>query len=274
MVLNSNKIYKVHLEKEKETLLITLYVKALDNLSKHSILNDKKACELVDMIDYNFEKLNSSGNSNIMVVRAKQLDTWLERFLKIYPNANVLNLGCGLDTRVSRINPQSNVNWFDIDYPEVIKVRELFYSNRDGYKMIASSVNELNWLENIPTNRPVMIIAEGLLEYLTADEVKLLLNRLTSYFPHGQIAFDVMNSFAIKSGKESLKETTGAEHKWAVDDINEVDNLNSKFKRIANLSVLGSKYTHKLSLKYRLIYAIMYFVPNFRNMIRLLLYKF
>jgi len=274
MVLKSNKIHKIHLEKEKETLLITLYAKALDSLSKESILNDKKAYEIVDMIDYNFEKLNSLGNGSIMVLRAKQLDMWLKEFLETYPNANVLNLGCGLDTRISRINPQSKVSWFDIDYPEVINVRKLFYSNKDGYEMIASSVNELNWLENIPRDKPVIIIAEGLLEYLTEDEVKSLLNQLTGYFPHGKIAFDVMSSFAIKSGEESLKETTGAQHKWAVDDIHKVDNLNSKFKRIANLSIFGSKYIRKLPLKYRLIYAIMYLIPNFRNMMRLLLYKF
>ena len=179
-----------------------------------------------------------------------------------------------MQTRISRINPQSNVSWFDVDYPDVIKVRKLFYSNRDGYEMIESSVTEPQWLENIPKDKPVMIIAEGVLEYLSVDEVKILLSRLTSHFPQGQIAFDIMNSFAIKSGKESLKETTGAEHKWAVDDIHEVDKLNSRLKRINELSVFGFKNSYKLPLKYRVIYAIMYFIPSFRNMMRMLLYKF
>lgn len=241
MVSNSDKTHKIHLEKEKETLLITLYAKALDSYSNKSILHDKKAAEFVKMIDYDFEKLNNFGNGNLMVVRAKQIDTWLKEFLEINPYATVLNLGCGLDTRISRINPHSNVNWFDVDYPEVIKVRKLFYSDRDGYNMIASSVTESNWLETIPNNKPVMIIAEGLLEYLTEDEVKTLLNRLTGYFSQGQVAFDIMNSFAIKSGKESLKETTGAEHKWAVDDIHEVDRFDSKLTRIAGLSVFKSR---------------------------------
>jgi len=38
-----------------------------------------------------------------------------------------------------------------------------------------------------------MIVAEGVLEYLTAEEVKMPLNRLTDYFSHGVITFDVMN---------------------------------------------------------------------------------
>ncbi|WP_026574327.1 class I SAM-dependent methyltransferase [Bacillus sp. UNC438CL73TsuS30] len=271
MVLNET--HKINLTEEKETLLITLYAKALDSHSKHPILHDKKAVEILQKIDYDFEKINHFGNE-IMVVRAKQLDTWLQEFLKKEPEATVLNLGCGLDTRISRINPPSTASWFDVDFPEVIELRKLFFSNQDGYEMISSSVTELTWLDQIQRNNPVMIIAEGMLEYLTKDEVKTLLNRLTSYFPHGQIAFDVMNSFAINSGKERLKETTGAVHKWIVNDIQDVDRLNSKLKRIAAFSVFKSKYVHKLPIKVRLIYAAMTAFPSLRNMMRLLLYKF
>lgn len=140
--------------------------------------------------------------------------------------------------------------------------------------MIPSSVTDPNWLEKIPNNRPTMIIAEGILEYLSQDEVKMLLNRLINYFPQGQIAFDVMSSFAVHSGKDRLKETTGAVHKWTVDHINDVDKLDSKWNRVANLSIFKSKYVHKLPLKTRFLYYVMAMIPSFRNMIRLLLYKF
>jgi O-methyltransferase involved in polyketide biosynthesis len=268
-----NKIHKVKLDEEKETLLITLQAKALDNRSRKTILNDKKADEILHMIDYDFEKLNSFGNE-IMVVRAKQLDTWLEEFLEANRIATVLNLGCGLDTRVSRLNLQPDVIWFDIDYPAVIELRKLFFSPQAGYEMISSSVTEPGWLERIPNDRPVMIIAEGILEYLSEAEVKTLFDRLTNFFPHGQIAFDVMNSFAVKSGKERLKETTGAIHKWIVDDLRDVDKLNTKLTRTANLSVFKSPYIHKLPSKVRLMYATLCLLPSFRNMMRLLLYKF
>nr|WP_319372877.1 class I SAM-dependent methyltransferase [uncultured Methanobacterium sp.] len=272
-----SKTERVHLTKEKETLLITLYAKALDNRSEKPILSDQKADEMVKAIDYDFEKLippEDLNSANLVVIRAKQIDTWIEEFLKTYPNVIVLNLGCGLDTRVSRINPSKDVCWFDVDYPEVINLRKRFYSNQENYQMVKSSLTELRWLEKIPNNKPVMVVAEGVLEYLTEYEVKTLLNRLTDHFSHGQIIFDVMNSFAIESGQKSLKKTTGAEHKWAVDDIQKVDVLNSKLKRISSLSIMGSKFMHKLPLKYRLIYKIMYLIPNFRNMIRLLSYSF
>jgi O-methyltransferase involved in polyketide biosynthesis len=188
--------HKINLKEEKETLLITLQAKAKDSYSKHPILNDKKAAEILQMINYDFEKLSHFGNE-IMVIRAKQFDTWLQEFIKVNPNATILNLGCGLDTRIARINPPSTVKWFDVDFPEVIELRTSFFTNKEGYEMIPSSVTDTNWLEKIPKYRPTMIIAEGMLEYLSEDEVKELLNRLTSYFPEGQITFDVMSSFNI-----------------------------------------------------------------------------
>lgn len=100
-----------------------------------------------------------------------------------------------------------------------------------------------------------------------------MLNRLTSYFPQGQIAFDVMSSFGVNSGKDSLKAATGVVHKWTVDDISDVDKLDPKLKRTADLSIFKSKFIHKLPFKTRLLYSIMRKIPNFRNMMLLLLYK-
>ena len=269
--INTNQ--KIELKKEELTLLITLYVKALDYRSKNSILNDKTADDLVNSIDYDFEKLKKSG-IGIIAVRAKQYDEWLLEFLTSNPDAVVVQLGCGLDTRITRINPPQSASWFDIDYPSVINLREKFFSNQLGYTMIGSSITSSDWLMEIPKDRPVIILADGVLEYLTENEVKSLFNRLTDYFIHGQIVFDVMNSFSINSGKSNLKETTGAEHKWAVNDIHKVDKLNSKFKRITYLRLFGSKYIHKLPLNFRLIYGVLNLIPHFRNMICLLRYEF
>jgi len=268
---NSKRPHKVHLTGEKATLLMPLYAKALDNRSSRSILHDKKADEIVSMIDYDFEKLKGFGNGNVMVVRAKQLDEWVKEFLGSNLNAVVLNLGCGLDARVYRINPPSTVSWFDVDFPEVIEERRNFYSNTGGYQMIASSITEPEWLQKIPKDRSAIMIADGVLEYLTEEQVKELLNRITSYFPRGQVAFDIMNSYAVSMGKGRLKERTGAEHKWAVDDVNEVDRLDPKLRRVANLPLLGSKY---LPLKYRLLFGVAFILPRYKNMMRLLRYEF
>ncbi len=266
-------INKVNLTEEKETLFITLMAKAKDSNSKHSILHDKTAYDIVNTINYDFAKFKDD-NDSLTVVRAKQYDDWISEFINNNADAVILYLGYGLDTRISRINLSSNISWFDLDYPEVINVRKTFYSEQDNYHMIEASITDSKWLDAIPCDRPTLILAEGVFEYLYPEEVKVLLNRLTDYFLHGQIMFDVISSFARESAKKKLKNMTGAEHKWAVDNLSEIDILNPKMKRIKELPLFKSEYVRKLPMGYRSVFALASLFPRFKNILRLVCYQF
>jgi hypothetical protein len=56
-------------------------------------------------------------------LRAKKLDDIVRRFVTAHPDAVVLDLGCGLDTRVVRCAPPSGVDWYDVDVPVVADLR-------------------------------------------------------------------------------------------------------------------------------------------------------
>jgi len=261
----------VQLKGAQRTLLITLYSKALDARSEHPILGDRKADEIVRTIDFDFESLRRPLDGKVIVARAKQIDEWAKEFLRENPDCVVLNLGCGLDSRAFRIEPPPSVRWFDLDFPQVIDERRNFYSERAGYQMLGSSVTDPGWLEHVPRDKPVMVVAEGLLEYLTDEEVKALLDTVTRSFPRGQVAFDVMSSSAIESGRVLLKERTGAEHKWAVDDVRAVDRLDLQLRRISNVSLFTSRY---MPLRHRLTFLLLGVNPRFRGLMRLLRYEF
>ena len=110
---------KVHFTKVQETLLVTLYFKALDSRSKHPLLHDKAAEEALSRIDYDFRKVKlPKGSALGMVIRAKQLDRWTAAFLAEHPDATVLHVGCGLDSRVERIDPPTSVRWYDEITPQ------------------------------------------------------------------------------------------------------------------------------------------------------------
>jgi O-methyltransferase involved in polyketide biosynthesis len=183
---------KINLTKEKETMLITLYGRALQSRSKHPILRDTWAEEAVQRVDYDFAKFKVGRRAALLFAcRATQLDLWTTSFLAEHPDATVLHLGCGLDSRVYRIVPPPTVRWFDLDYPEVIALRRQLYSERAGYSMIGSSLADLSWLDEVPGDRPAMIVAEGVTMYLTEQIMQALLQALTNHFPSGQLAFDV-----------------------------------------------------------------------------------
>jgi O-methyltransferase involved in polyketide biosynthesis len=263
----------INLTAEKSTLFITLYAKAQDFRSGHSILHDRAADEILRHLNIDPAKYQGFGHE-IIVVRARQLDTWAREFLSKNDNAVVLNLGCGLDTRYVRIQPGTSVDWYDLDYPEVIELRKKFYSMQPGYHMIASSVTAPDWINDLPRHRPVMIIAEGLFEYLEEDAVKAVLHRLTEHFPHGSIVFDVMNSFGVKSGQARLKNEFNTVHKWAVDHLSDVDKLNPGMQRVAAMSLFSFSSTRGLGFGRRTLFGVLALIPAFRNMLRVLCYRF
>src|SRR5262245_36017516 len=104
-----------------ETSLATLYGKALDAGVDNSILRDTFAEEAVRHLDYEFARLKLPKDAAITLpLRAKHLDGWTREFLEANPVSTVLHLGCGLDSRVYRIDPPETVSWYDVDLPDVI----------------------------------------------------------------------------------------------------------------------------------------------------------
>jgi O-methyltransferase involved in polyketide biosynthesis len=206
---------KVHFTQEKETLLITLYCKARESRSENPVLKDETAENLIDRIDYDFRALKVPSDDLVSVpFRAKLLDTWTAEFLAGGPNGTVLHLGCGLDSRVIRIDPPSNVSWYDVDYPDVIELRRRFYLARPGYSMIGFSVTDPRWLGEVAEAGRVMVVAEGLLMYLSEDEVRNLLVRLLDHFSRGQLAFDALTPLAVRLAKyhTSIRKTGASLH--------------------------------------------------------------
>ena len=186
----------------EESLFLTLCGRALDNRSPHSILSDMMADEIVRKLDYDCDKFRLSASPIINIaLRAKKLDEVALRFVTSHPDAVALNLGAGLDTRMLRIAPPPTVDWYDIDFPEVITARRQLIPDRTNADGVGADLTDPNWLDAIPTGRPAVIVADGLLAFLTQEDMISLLNRLTGHFPSGEVAFNGYTRFAIWAAK-------------------------------------------------------------------------
>ncbi|MEK1932930.1 MAG: class I SAM-dependent methyltransferase [Pararhizobium sp.] len=228
---------KVSLTEEKQTLLITLYAKAGESRLPDSLLQDRFAAETVRRIDYDFSRLKVDRDMMIGVaMRAHILDGWTRDFIARHPDATVLDLGCGLDSRLFRIDPAPGIRWFDVDYPEVVALRRKLYPQRDGQSLIGTSVTDPNWLADVPADRPTIIVAEGLFPYLPADEVPKLLRRLTAHLPSGELIFDGYSRFGLEliSWQPSVR-ATGAKLRWAIDDPHDLEEQIPRLKLQAEL---------------------------------------
>ena len=227
-------VEKVHLTKEHETYLSTLYGKALDSRAENPILGDTFADEVVHRIDFDFEKLKlAKGGEITLPWRAKHLDSWAREFLDAHPESTVLHLGCGLDSRVFRIDPPATVRWYDVDLPDVIELRRHLYPERHDYEMIATSVTDLRWLDGIAGDRPVIVVAEGLVEYLPKKNAVALFCQITEQFPSGQIIFAAYSRLTVRLINLAVRLTTLRSKPtatgtpmflpWGIDDPRELE---------------------------------------------------
>jgi O-methyltransferase involved in polyketide biosynthesis len=186
----------------QESLFLTLCGRALDNRLPHPILADTMADELVRKLDYDYDKFHLSASPILNIaLRAKKLDEVARNFTTRHPDAVALDLGAGLDTRLFRIAPPPTVDWYDVDYPEVIAARQQLLPERTNAHGIGADLTDPNWLDAIPTGRPAVIVADGLLAFLTPDAMIALLNRLIGHFPSGEVAFNGYTRFAIWAAK-------------------------------------------------------------------------
>jgi O-methyltransferase involved in polyketide biosynthesis len=221
------------------TNLVTLYLRAHESRSRHPILGDHAAAEAVERIDYDFKRIHRSAwpasNQYLVALRAKQLDDWCADFLDRHPDAVVLHLGCGLDGRAFRLDVPPGVRWFDLDQPSVIDLRRRLYDETERYQMIGSSVTDAQWLDQIPTGHPTLVVAEGLLMYVAESEVRQLVARLLGRFARGELQFDTLAALAPLMSKVF----TGGIIKWGIGNARDIEAWNPKLRLVEQTPALA-----------------------------------
>ena len=182
----------------EDSLFLTLYGRAADNRRPHPILGDATADQIVRTADYDFGQLDIDTNLILNVaLRAKKLDQIAGAFLARHPDAVGLDLGAGLDTRFERLAPPATVDWYDVDFPAVAAARQRLIPEHPNAHVVAADVREGDWLDAIPSDRPAIIVADGLMGFLSQDELVSLWNRLVNHFPSGEIVLNSYTRFAI-----------------------------------------------------------------------------
>lgn len=267
---------KVQLAEAMETSLITLYGKALDAGQHHPILGDTMAARAVEEIDYDFTRLKVTRKTAAgCAARAKHFDDWTGEFLAQHERATVVHLGAGLDARVWRVDPGPGVAWYDVDHPEVVDVRNKVFPRREHYRMIGSSVTAPEWLQQVPADRPTLIIAEGLSMYLHPEKGHELFRRITDRFPRGVITLDTHNWLAIRMMNRKLTRGQGGTllH-WGINHSSELEHANPAMRCTDAISALFAPSSAALPRGTRLFATLSQPVPALHDIGLYLRYEF
>ncbi|PIQ27061.1 hypothetical protein COW36_14270 [bacterium (Candidatus Blackallbacteria) CG17_big_fil_post_rev_8_21_14_2_50_48_46] len=192
-----------------ETLLLPLYARILESRSRHPVFKDPEAERIADQLFPFFESSSrplyrrlAQGKLHPLLVRTLSLrtlhfdqiaQTWLQK----HPQGTIISLGCGLDTRFSRID-NGQATWIELDLPEVIRLRQNFFEAHPRIQQISESVLNLDWFSQIPSG-PRLFLAEGLFMYLPETELRLLLQSLVIQFAGSELLCEMASRYWVEN---------------------------------------------------------------------------
>jgi O-methyltransferase involved in polyketide biosynthesis len=248
---------KINLGEIEETLLIPLWGRATITREYPSLLNDAKAVELVEQIDYDFSKLDHAlryGTNLLHAVRAKQIDDKIRAYLVEHPQASVIDLGAGLDTAFYRVD-NGDLTWYDLDLPSVVALRSTLLPEPERTTYISDSLFDPRWFAQITnTKGDVIMLAAGVFMYFEAPRIRAFLSAVVDAFPNAEIVFDTQSRFGKFIGDWGLRRMgmQGSTTKWALKDARTITEWDNRFVVVDQFPVfknISRSYARDTSIK-------------------------
>ena len=196
--------HKIEKNTVQETLVIPLYSRKLCTELYPNLFQDETAVRLIDQIDYDFSEAEKNSRSLMqrfgsleVAMRQNDLAFEVRDYLKSYPNAAVVNLGCGLDS-TGRACDNGRCKIYNLDFPDVIAVRNELLPAGEREENIPCDLNNTEWFAKIDASNGVVFFASGVFYYFLTEHVKALVQRMADAFPGGVLVFDAANRTAVK----------------------------------------------------------------------------
>ena len=254
-----------------KTLYIPLYGKAYVS-KKKLFLDDKKAEEIWEAEGFSLKgKSKSKWLAYYMGVRSAVFDEWLKRQMADTPDAVVIHIGCGMDSRIIRAGNE-NHKWYDVDFSDVIEERKLYYAETDAYKMIAGDARDCTWLTAIREKKSAIVVMEGVSMYLTVDEMRNLADDLCSHFESLMLLADAYTSFAAKMSKRRNPiNDVGVTEVYGIDAPQAYQS--EKIAFVKEYTMIPEKYIDELKGFERFVFAKLYAGNFSKKLYRLFEYR-
>ncbi|MDH6140050.1 MULTISPECIES: class I SAM-dependent methyltransferase [Kitasatospora] len=200
----------VELDAVPETALWTLYQRAVEARRPEPLLDDPKAVELVDRIDYPFEERfgTSTLQAQLQALRVACFDREVADFLAREPRGTVVCLGEGLETQYWRVD-NGRAQWLTVDLPESVALRERLLPPGPRQRYLAADATELGWTDEVDRSREVLVTAQGLCMYLQPAQVRALIAGCAERLPGGSLVLDAVPRWFARLVRDGKLHTSG-----------------------------------------------------------------
>ena len=229
----------------EQTAFLTVYARALESRWRRPILGDRLADEVVGRIDYDFAGLGVQASVVCQTaLRAKMLDDRVRDFVHKHHDAVVVDLGAGLDSGFYRVDPPRSVDWYSVDLPGILALRDEALPTNPHSHSVPVSLAEKHWPETIPGDRPTMLIADGLFAFLPEPVIVGIFRRITDHFSTGEFAFNDygrigwVSKLAIKLYPQKMFKDVGSQWGYAgFKDAHHPETWNPRMRLVAEASL-------------------------------------
>lgn len=255
-----------------KTLYIPLYGKA--QVSKRGIiLRDTKAEDIWKKERFPLRgKAKSKWLTYFMAMRARVFDDWTKEQLQEKPDALVLHIGCGLDSRILRVSAVTG-QWYDIDFPDVIEERKKYYLENETYHMFSADVSRPEWISTLPDATDLIVIFEGISMYLKNNEIRDLFLALQKRYQTAHILMDIYTTFGAKASKyKNPVNTVGVTQLYGIDTPNFLM-MNSGVQLVSEGTMTPQKLVDELNGFDRAFFSFMFAGKAVRRIYRLFEYE-
>jgi O-methyltransferase involved in polyketide biosynthesis len=237
----------------QETLFIPLLARARAAQRRRPLLRDPKAVEIAGSVEID-AKYGRGAFGSVTVLRTVLMDAWVRAFLARNPAGTVVEMGTGLNTRFERVD-NGQVHWIDLDLPDTIELRRKFFADTDRRRMVAASVTGEEWLPIVAQRPgPYFFAADGVLAYLTEEQVTTLLTRIAGHFPGAFLALDTFPQRTLdQQRKLAARRGIPARFAWACDDPHSLERLGLRVLESTGVARLPRPVRRHLPARYRFL---------------------
>jgi O-methyltransferase involved in polyketide biosynthesis len=229
---------KLNLGDVQKTLFLPLWGRAVESRKKHPWLVDEAALKIIDEVDFDFSKAAENMDDLTMIAWIKRsliCDKVVSQFTMKYPDATIVNIGCGLDTTFDRVD-NGHLQWYDLDLPDVIELRRKFIPESERRHYIASSFLDEGWLDDLPVRSKLLFMAAGVFYYFEGDQIKSFFLHLLDNHPGSEILFDVSSPIGVRIANQKVVDSAGldeASHlKWGLENKRDLVAWDSRIRII------------------------------------------
>ena len=227
-------------------VLAPLWARASETKRRSPILTDWYAVSTAASLDFDFEELHLSRTTSVAAcARTVLIDEIVRKCCQADPRLMLVNIGEGLDNRFGRVD-NGVMSCLDLDLPEVIALRAKFAPETRRRRLISKNVLDYSWMNEVgPEFETVVLVAEGVLMYLPADDVRMLFVRAAERFRGAEIVFDSLTPAMARFGPRiETGRSFGARYQWTLRHAGQIEEWGMEFKLMERRSFFQSHISH------------------------------